>query len=299
MMERHPEIHALPVPANLLGESPLWHPQEQVLNWCDIPGRHVHRFDPASRQHRQWLFHTEVACCAACAEGGLLLALRDGLWNFNPADGGLTQLSAAPYAQAIERFNDGKVDAQGRFWCGTIYEPRDTPSAGLYRWANRQLQLIAGNITVSNGLAWSPSGRTLDWADTPIHVVYACDFDPRSGTLSHRRVFARFAPRDLAQGLAHYGGRPDGAAVDAEGCYWVAMFEGGCLQRFTHEGVLLQILRLPVRCPTMPCFGGPDLRSLFITPSRENRPAPELADMPLSGQFCNCASTCPASPPTL
>ena len=113
------------------------------------------------------------------------------------------------------------------------------------------------------------------------HVVYACDFDPRKGTLSHRRVLARFVPRDMAQGSPHYGGRPDGAAVDAEGCYWVVMFEGGCLQRFTHQRELLQMLPLSVRCPTMLCFGGPDPRTLFITPSRENRPAPELADRPL------------------
>jgi len=282
-MELHPDIQALPVPANLLGESPLWHPKEQVLYWCDIPGRQLHRFDPASGQHRQWQFHTEVACCAARAEGGLLLALRDGLFHFNPANGSRTQVSVAPYAQATERFNDGKVDAQGRFWCGTIYEPRDTPNAGLYRWTHGHLQQIAGDITVSNGLAWSPSGRTLYWADTPAHMVYTCDFDPLDGTLSPRRVFARFAPRDPSQGLAHYGGRPDGAAVDAEGCYWVAMFEGASLQRFSPHGELLHILPLPVRCPTMPCFGGPDLRTLFITTSRENRPAQELDDMPLSG----------------
>ena len=278
------DISTLPVPANLLGESPLWHPQEQVLYWCDIPGRQLHRFDPVSQQHQPWQFHTEVACCAARRQGGLLLALRDGLWHFNPVDGRHTQVSVAPYPQATERYNDGKVDAQGRFWCGTIYEPRDAPSASLYRWAEGQLQRAAGDITVSNGLAWSPSGRTLYWADTPAHMVYAYDFDAQQGSLSHRHAFARFAPRDPMQGLATYGGRPDGATVDAEGCYWVAMFEGASLQRFTPQGELLQILHLPVRCPTMPCFGGSDLRTLFITTSREKRPAQELADMPLSGQ---------------
>lgn len=295
-MTRNPDFSALPVPANLLGESPLWHPTEQVLYWCDIPGRQLHRYDPASQQHQQWSFHTEVACCAAREQGGLLLALRDGLWHFNPADGTRTQVSAAPYAQATERYNDGKVDAQGRFWCGTIYEPRDTPSAGLYRWANGQLTHAAGDITVSNGLAWSPHSRTLYWADTPAHVVYACDFDAQHGTLSHRRVFARFTPRDPARPLASYGGRPDGAAVDAEGCYWVAMFEGACVQRFTPSGELLHVLHLPVRCPTMPCFGGPDLRTLYITTSREKRSAEELAAMPLSGRVLRLRVDVPGLP---
>lgn len=295
-MSEQPEIHALPVPANLLGESPLWHPLEQVLYWCDIPGRQLHRYDPANQQHRQWGFHTEVACCAARKQGGLLLALRDGLWHFDPADGSRSLVSAASYPQATERYNDGKADAQGRFWCGTIHEPRDTPSAGLYRWADGQLRRAADDITVSNGLAWSPYGRTLYWADTPAHVVYACDFDAQRGSLSHRRVFARFTPRDLGQSLDNYGGRPDGAAVDAEGCYWVAMFEGARILRFAPSGELLHVLHLPVRCPTMPCFGGPDLRTLFITTSREKRPAQELAAMPWSGQVLQLRVEVPGLP---
>lgn len=283
-MNTSSDFSALPVPPNLLGESPLWHPREQVLYWCDIPGRQLHRFDPASRQHQQWQFNTEVACCAALDRGGLLLALRDGLWHFNPVDGARAQVSAAPYALATERYNDGKADPQGRFWCGTIHEPRDAALAGLYRWADGKLERAAGDITVSNGLAWSPDTRTLYWADTPAHVVYACDFDARYGELSNRRVFARFPPRDPAQAIENYGGRPDGAAMDAEGCYWVAMFEGARILRLAPSGELLQTLHLPVRCPTMPCFGGTDLRTLYITTSRENRPARELADMPLSGR---------------
>ena len=137
---------------------------------------------------------------------------------------------------------------------------------------------------MSNGLAWSPDARTVYWADTPAHVVHACDFDLRQGRLSNRRTFARFAPREPDLPLSAYGGRPDGATVDAEGCYWVAMFEGARVLRFSPDGELLRNLHLPVRCPTMPCLGGPDLRTLFITTSREKRPLRELAEMPLSGQ---------------
>lgn len=276
-------IQALPTAPSLLGESPLWQPREQRLYWCDIPGRRLNCFDPASGRHQHWSLDTEVACCAALERGGLLLALRDGLWRFDPADGTRTRLSAAPYDVAVERYNDGKADPQGRFWIGTIYEPRDAARAALYRWAGGHLERAAGGVTVSNGLAWSPDARTLYWADTPAHVVYACDFDADAGTLSNRRDFARFTPRDPDLPIASYGGRPDGAAVDAEGCYWVAMFEGARILRFAPGGELLQAIHLPVRCPTMPCFGGTDLRTLYITTARDKRPAPELAEMPLSG----------------
>lgn len=282
-MDSRLDIQALPVAPSLLGESPLWHPVEQVLYWCDIPGRSLHRWDPESGRHQQWSFGTEVACCAPLDQGGLLLALRDGLWRFNPADGTRTCVSVAPYNGAIERYNDGKADPQGRFWVGTIYEPRDAARAALYRWDGGLLERAAGDITVSNGLAWSPDTRTLYWADTPAHVIYACDFDTDGGALSNRRVFARFSPRDPDQPIKAYGGQPDGAAVDVEGCYWVAMFEGARILRFAPGGELLQTIHLPVRCPTMPSFGGPDLRTLYITTAREKRPAPELAEMPLSG----------------
>ena len=295
-------IQSLPVPASLLGESPLWHPLEQVLYWCDIPGRALHRFDPAAplaQAHRTWQFHTEVACCAARAGGGLLLALRDGLWQFDSADAQRTQLATAPYPTATQRFNDGKVDPQGRFWCGTIPEPRDAPAANLYRWASGRLQRAAGGVTVSNGLAWSAAGDTVYWADTPGHVVYACPFDAASGSLGTRRIFASFAPRDPSTTPSSYGGRPDGATVDAEGCYWVAMFEGGCLLRLSPAGERLQTITLPVRCPTMPCLGGPDLRTLYVTTSRENRPAQELADHPWSGQVLQMRVDVPGLPASL
>ena len=121
------------------------------------------------------------------------------------------------------------------------------------------------------------------WADTKAHAVYAFDLDGRDGSLSRRRVFQQFALPIAGQATTAYGGRPDGATVDAEGAYWVAMFEGQRLLRFAPDGKLLIELPLPVRCPTMPCFGGPDLRTLYITTARDKRPAEELAAQPLAG----------------
>ena len=278
------DITALPgVPASLLGESPVWHPDEQALWWCDIPGKALHRWHAASGQHQQWAFPSEPACCAPLLGGDWLLAMRDGLWRFHPANGQRTRLAEPPYESAHERFNDGKADALGRLWVGTIYEPREPPCAALYRFSQGELTAMAGDITVSNGLAFSPDASTLYWSDTKAHTVYAFDFDLGAGAITRRRVFASFAMKTPGQDLATYGGRPDGAAVDMQGNYWAAMFEGQRLVQLAPDGRLLREVLLPVRCPTMPCFGGTDLRTLYVTTARENRPADELAAQPLAG----------------
>ncbi|MCY7314406.1 MAG: SMP-30/gluconolactonase/LRE family protein [Rubrivivax sp.] len=274
---------ALPVPPCRLGESPFWHPDEAALYWCDIPGRALHRWHPASAAHRQWDLPTEPGCCVPMPGGLLLLAMRDGLFRFDPASGERQRLAKPPYDPAHERFNDGKADPQGRLWVGTIYEPRAPAQAALYRWAGGQLQRQLGDAVVSNGLAFSPDGATMYWADTPTHRVMAYRFDAAAGTLSAPRVLMQFEPRAAGQSLADYGGRPDGAAVDSEGAYWVAMFEGQRLVRIAPDGQVLQVLPLPVRCATMPCFGGADLRTLYVTTARDKRPADELAAQPLAG----------------
>ncbi len=276
-------FEALPVAPSLLGESPFWHPDEAALYWCDIPGKAVHRWHPASAHHRSWSFETEPGCAAPLPGGDLLLAMRDGLFRFDPATGQRQRLAGPPYDTKLERFNDGKADPQGRLWVGTIYEPRTPAAAALYRWAGGHMQRMAGDVTVSNGLAFSPDGRTLYWSDTSQHRVMAYDFEPVEGVLSRPRVFQQFEKKQPGQDLLLYGGRPDGAAVDAEGAYWCAMFEGQRLVRLAPDGTLLQTLPLPVRCPTMPCFGGPELRTLYVTTSREKRPADELAAQPWAG----------------
>lgn len=276
------DITALPVAPSLLGESPLWHPDEQALYWVDIPGHRLHRYEPAAARHDEWPLASEPGCCAALLGGGLLLAMRDGLWRFDTRRGERSRIAEPPYDPAAQRFNDGKPDPQGRFWVGTI-DDRRRPEAALYRLDGGALAKVAGGISVSNGLAFSPDGRTLYWADTKAHAVYAFDFDGHDGSLSRRRVFRQFAPRGDDQPLAGYGGRPDGAAVDTEGAYWVAMFEGQRLLRIAPDGTLLAELALPVCCPTMPCFGGADLRTLYITTARDKRPPEELATQPLAG----------------
>lgn len=283
MKPADPRVRLAVEPAALLGESPFWHPGENALYWCDIAGRRLRRFDPARGTQTHWAFDSDVASVAPIAGGGLLVALRSGLWRFDPGSGERRRLADPPYDPAIERFNDGKCDPQGRFWVATIYEPREPALAALHRWADGRLVRHADGLTVGNGLAWSPDGRTMYWSDTRAHRIDAFDFEPASGQLSRRRCFASFAPKGDGEPIDAYGGRPDGAAVDAQGCYWVAMFEGQRLLRLSPDGEPLREVVLPVTCPTMPCFGGPDLRTLYVTTSREKRPAEELAAQPWAG----------------
>jgi sugar lactone lactonase YvrE len=271
---------------SLLGESPVWHPHQRALYWSDIPGRTLHRLSVPEGVHRSWAMPCEVGSLALYERGGLLLAMRDGLWRFDPeaAQGrGERQLLAPPpYDPSVERFNDGKCDPQGRFWVGTIYEPREPAKAALYCWDGQSLRRVQGDATVSNGLAWSPDGATQYWSDTKAHTIYAFERDAR-GRLGERRVWAQFPGKPAAGGLQGYGGRPDGAAVDAQGCYWVAMFEGQRLLRLSPQAEVLLDVPLPVRCATMPCFGGDDLQTLYLTTARDNRPQAELQAQPWAG----------------
>ena len=278
-----PAWASLPLAPSLLGESPFWHPDEAALYWCDIPGRKLNRFEPASGAHRQWAFECEPACVAPLPGGTLLLAMRDGVFKFDPQSGERKRLAAPPYDPAEMRFNDGKADPLGRLWVSTIYEPRTAARAALYRFAAGRFEPMAEGATVGNGLAFSPDARTLYWSDTKSHRIFAFDFDLAAGAISNRRVFTQFAAKVDGEELARYGGRPDGAAVDAEGALWVAMFEGQRLLRLDAKGRIEREISLPVRCPTMPCFGGPDLKTLYVTTSREKRPAAELAAQPLAG----------------
>jgi sugar lactone lactonase YvrE len=277
-----------------LGESPFWHPEERLLYWVDIPARQVRRADPATGTVESWAMPTEPGCIAPIRGGGLVLALRDGVYRASSWRGPLVPVARFNHDLATTRFNDGKADPEGRFWAGTMYEPRDARQAELYSIDMREsngnggkplVQLKAHNAIIANGLAWSPDAKTVYWADTPNHVIHAWDWEAEGNVMTRHRVFQQFPgkPDGWLPGQPGYGGRPDGAAVDVEGNYWIAMFEGGRLLKFAPDGNLVTEFSLPVRCPTMPCFGDADLKTLYVTSARYNRPAEELRALPQSG----------------
>ena len=285
-----PDWQALTTEPDGLSESPFWHPGEQRLYWVDIPGRRIGRVAVQGLQAQglveYWPLAQEPGCIAPVQGGGLVMALRDGVYLARAWHGDLQQLALAPYDTTRLRFNDGQCDSQGRLWAGSLYEPKDQALGVLYRMDGRGLQPMMDGVTTANGLAWSPDGRTLYWADTAAHRVRAFDFDPASGQLSGGRLFHQMTPKPAGWTWGDaviYGGRPDGAAVDAQGCYWSAQYEGRRLLRLSPSGEVLAEVTTPVPCPTMPCFGGDDLKTLFITTSRQGRGASELAHYPQAG----------------
>jgi sugar lactone lactonase YvrE len=266
----------------------------------------IRRWHPASGQQDSWPLPQEPGCIAPAAGGGLVMGLRHGIYRARSWGGPLEPLALFQHG-AHSRFNDGKADPLGRFWAGTYYEPKDARKADLYSVDCRQdvchggqpiVQLKAHNATSANGLAWSPRQTTLYWADTQAHAIYAWDWEPDANVLRRHRVFQQFAPKPAGwqPGDAGYGGRPDGAAVDVEGHYWCAMFEGGRLLRLSPEGEVSAQIELPVRCPTMPCFGGPDGCTLYVTSARHGRSEEELRALPHSGCVLSTRVSVPGLP---
>jgi sugar lactone lactonase YvrE len=279
---------------NELGESPFWQPQEQMLYWVDISGRKILRADINKGLVQSWEMPSEPGCVAPAANGGLVIALRHGVFRARHWGSDLKQIATLDYDPARMRANDGKCDALGRFWIGTIDETKVTRNAALYSLDCRHgpapvIERKADKAITANGLAWSADGQTLYWADTPSHVIHAWGFNVNSSRLTAQRVFRQFAPKPPdwqfipGADLSAYQGRPDGAAVDVQGNYFVAMYEGRRLCKFAPDGSLLAQWATPAQCPTMPCFGGEDLQTLFLTSARHGRSAAELEALPLSG----------------
>jgi sugar lactone lactonase YvrE len=271
-----------------LGECPVWSVAEQVLYWVDINAPSLNRYDPAGGRNAVMPMPESIGSFALRRAGGFVVALRSGFWLAR-ADGTLTRKVAdAPYDPSHHRFNDGRCDPQGRFLAGYMNERRDAGTAALMRLDAdfAQTRLLAG-MTISNGLAFSPDGRTMYHADTPTQVIRAYDYDAASGIPANPRVLARFTDE---------GDRPDGGAVDRDGCYWSAMYRGGSVLRISPDGSVLARFPVPAMCPTMCAFGGADLRTLYVTSARQMRPLAELAALPLSGGLFAMAVDVPGLP---
>jgi sugar lactone lactonase YvrE len=251
-----------------LGESPVWWADAGLLVFVDITGRRLHRFDPISGRHEVDAVEEDIGCVAPAKGGGYVAGLRSGIWLLDAAGAKVRRLAANAENAATNRFNDGRVDPRGRYFAGTLDEPKAASNAGLYRCDRRGLAQITDGIMTSNGLAFSPDGRTLYFSDTPRFVIYRFDYDPETGAAVNRRVFARIEP------TATDRGRPDGAAVDADGCYWSSLYEGSRIRRYDPDGKAMADYPVPARNTTMPAFGGADLKTLFVTTAHDKSGGP-------------------------
>ncbi len=264
---------------NQVGESPLWHAGEQALYWVDIPAKALHRWKEGQGLHT-WHGSEMIACIAQHHAGGFIAGMESGLFHLQPQpDGSLseTKLASITHPMPGMRFNDGRCDRQGRFLAGTmLINMADSQREGcVVRYDNHsKLHTISNALHTPNGMAFSPDGRTMYLSDSHPNsqLIWAFDYDTATGTPSRQRVFVD---------MNSLPGRPDGAAVDTDGCYWICGNDAGLIHRFTPLGVLDYSLSVPVKKPAMCSFGGTDMKTLYVT---SIRPAiQDLSDQRLAG----------------
>ena len=262
-----------------LGEGPVFDAGRNAFWYCDILARAIHRHDLASGATRSFAFPSEVGSLGLCRSGRLIVALRHTVGLFDPDSEHFDEIAHIEMERGADtRLNDGKVGPDGAFWVGTMDDrglPAREPIGALYRvTAGGTVERKVDGVAVSNGLAWSPDGRTMFHSDSAGPWLDRWDFDPATGMIGNRTRIAT---------LDNDTGRPDGAAMDADGFYWSAGVSAARLNRIDRDGRIVASYPVPVAAPTMPCFGGPDMRTLFVTSLRIGR-APELLEKyPLTG----------------
>lgn len=260
--------------ADSLGECPLWNEQEQALYWVDINAPALYRLREGAAL-QAWPMPEAIGSFAFRLDGGLLLALKRGIYTFDQQTAELQPFAQPETDRPSNRFNDGRADRAGRFWVGTMSDVSREPVGSLYRLnADRSSVRLFNDIVVPNSLAWSPDNKTMYFADTPKRCIWAFDFDLATGAIGPRRVF-----RDTTG----HTGRPDGSAVDAEGGLWSCEYGGWRVVRYRPDGEIDQSFPVPAANPTCCAFGGPDFRTLFVTSAVQRLTPEQLAEQPLAG----------------
>ena len=260
-----------------LGECPVWSPAEHVVYWIDIHSRKLHRTAPVTRTTESIDLPSRPGMIALRKKGGLVVVLEDGLYACDPSSGALDLLVPLEADEPENRANDGKCDAAGRLWVGTmnlIQEGR--PTGNFYRIdPDLTVTKIGSGFGIPNGLAWSPDDKVMLHTDTCANVVWRYEFDPATGQRRAEQPFFHF---DAAA-----TGGVDGAAMDAKGGYWPALYGGWKLLRLLSDGTVDREISLPVSQPTMAAFGGAEMTTLFITSAYQNLTDRDLRAQPLAG----------------
>ena len=259
-----------------VGECPRWHPTERALYWVDIYAPALYRFDPATGKIKRWAMPERIGCFAFRKGGGIIAGMQSGIAFVDLGETvSVRRVFDFEPNNPESRFNDGRCDPQGRFWAGTMVESLDQRVGVLYRFdPDGRCHRMVDALICPNGLGFSPDGRTLYHSDSRQDYVFAWDFDGATGGIRHQRVFLQMDVQE---------GRPDGAAVDAEGGYWICHVGGWRVARYTPEGMIDRIIGVPVQRPTMCAFGGDNLDVLYVTSATHPLSETMLAKQPLAG----------------
>jgi sugar lactone lactonase YvrE len=257
-----------------LGEAPQWDAREAVLVWVDILGGVVFLTSAAGESRASYQIGHAVGSAMPAEDGGWLLADALGFTRLG-SDGRVTPLLHMLAEHPHLRFNDAKCDPSGRAWAGTLAADMAPRTGTLYRLDPGPVATpVREGLTVSNGLGWSPDGRTMWLADSADPFIRAFEYEPQTG---------RMGPRRASIELVDTAGIADGLCVDDEACVWVGLWGGGAIHRYAPDGRLDTIVRVPASLVTSCAFGGPHRSTLFITTARVGLPAEVLAREPLAG----------------
>ena len=243
-----------------VGEGAVWDDRAGVLWWVDIPAGLIHCYDPSTGENTTIEYGEPVGCLAVREGGGLVLATKSGFWFFDPETGERKAIADPEADMPENRFNDGTTDPMGRFWVGTMKDGGAPEALGRFYCLDADLSVTPwrGGIFTTNGLAFSPDGQVMYFADSnrDVRTIWRAPYDLETGTPGEPEVF--FDTQAVA-------GRPDGGTVDADGCYWQAGIDGWQLYRITPEGQVDRTIDLPIERPSRPMFGGPGLDVLYLT----------------------------------
>lgn len=262
-----------------LAEGPVWDSERCRLWWVDITEGRLHYWDLADAVTGSWQFDQPLSAVLLTETPAVVLALGPRLVSFDPSSGVTLRLAELEGISASCRWNDAKVDPQGRAWVGLMEmrEERQSGAGALYLLDRlRGLECQIDGLTIPNGTDWSPDSRTMYFVDSPTRVISARAFSPESGQLGH--------PQQLVD-LAGYVGVPDGLTVASDGSIWVAFWEGSAVRGFDVDGQLLAEVLLPVSQVTSCCFGGGNYTTMFITTGRHGLDNEQLASQPLAGSI--------------
>jgi xylono-1,5-lactonase len=257
-----------------LGEGPVWVERDCALWFTDIKTRRIHRLDPASGERSSWRAPEQVGFVLPARSGGFVAGLRSGLHRFDPASGGFEKIADVEPGKPSNRLNDGTVGPDGRLWFGTMDNGEREETGAFYRFeGGRVFRTGVDGISITNGPAVSPDGRTLYVVDTLNRTISGCAIGEH-GNVGEPIEIIRIDKRD---------GNPDGPTVDSEGCIWVGLYGGWEARRYSPGGELLSRIRFPVGNITKVALGGPGLRTAYATTARQKLKPEDLGRQPLAG----------------